>query len=29
MVKNLSSNAADSGSVPGQGTKTPNAVPVH
>ena len=29
MVKNPSSNAVDVGSVPGQGTKTPNAVPVH
>ena len=29
MVKNLSSNAGDAGSVPGQGTKTPQAVPVH
>ena len=25
MVKNLPSNAADVGSIPGQGTKTPHA----
>ena len=26
MVKNLSSNAGDAGSIPGQGTKIPHAV---